>query len=372
MLLAVMKKTNNLVLMNELHQYAQSELQSVIFYAPVKPEYFDKWEYYICDYEMLKRTYGHVYVCHKLTDVLRHIIKANDVFCWWWHLSFPVIALSRIFGKKSFCTGAIHMFDCSGAKDYYGKSFVYRLLIKAALRFSSVNLFISHDQQLSVTSHLATQCPTTIHSSLLPDKAKLIMEDVIGQYMNARPAPLRFLFLCWLTSEQLRRKGFFILLDSFARFVQQVDPTARLIIAGKSGDGLALIRSAVDRLGIASNVELCLDLTDSEKSSLYCEADLFISPSYMEGFGNASLEAMAYGLPVVVTRYGASHEVVGETGFIINSIDPDSIYSVLQRYFNFDQAARLRLREAAFKRAHNLFGFKTRLDKFKSLAMGTQ
>lgn len=346
--------------------------RSVIYFAPVKPEFFTKWEYYRCDLEMLERTYDNVCICHTFLDVFRCIFRKNDVFCWWWHLSFPVIALSRMLGRKVFCTGAIHMFDCSGAKDFYSKSFIYRLLIKWSLHLSNVNLFISNDQEISVVSHLHTNNPVTIYSSLLPDKANLIMEHVIDQHKNTRPSELKFLFLCWLTTEQLRRKGFFVLLDAFSQFVHQSDPTAKLIVAGKTGDGLGLICSAVDRLGVGSNVEFRLDLPDAEKSSLYCEADLFISPSSMEGFGNASLESMSYGLPAVVTRYGASHEVVGETGFIINNIDVDSIYSVLQRYANFDPEKRLGLREAAFRRAHDFFGFDTRLTKFKTLVSSAE
>ncbi len=344
--------------------------RSVIYFVPVKPEFFTKWEYYRCDLEMLKLAYNDVHVCHKFFEVFKFLFAKHDVFCWWWHLSVPVIVLSRMLGWRVFCTGAIHMFDCSGAKDFYSKSLIYRLLIRTALHLNNINLFISHDQQLSVTSHLSTNCPITIHSSLLPDKASMLMDQVIEQYKKERSSGLKFLFLCWLTYEQLRRKGFFILLEAFSRFVHQTDSTAKLIIAGRSGDGLAIIRSTVAQLDIDANVELRLDLTDSEKSSLYCESDLFISPSYMEGFGNASLESMSHGLPAVVTRYGASHEVVGETGYIINNIDVDSINSVLQRYFNLGQTARLSMRMAAFRRAHDLFGFNTRLTKFEALVSG--
>ena len=52
----------------------------------------------------------------------------------------------------------------------------------------------------------------------------------------------------------------------------------------------------------------------------------------MEGFGNSSLEAMSFGCPALVSRFGASPEVVGKTGYIINEINAESIAEVIVDY----------------------------------------
>ena len=47
------------------------------------------------------------------------------------------------------------------------------------------------------------------------------------------------------------------------------------------------------------------------------KADVFLFPSYTEGFSNALAEAMASGLPVVATDVGANRDMIGEGGGII-------------------------------------------------------
>ncbi|MDD2676891.1 MAG: glycosyltransferase [Methylacidiphilaceae bacterium] len=55
-------------------------------------------------------------------------------------------------------------------------------------------------------------------------------------------------------------------------------------------------------------------LTGKELSEAYASADLFIFPSTTDTFGNAVLEAMASGLPVVVSDAGGPPELLGQFG----------------------------------------------------------
>lgn len=56
-------------------------------------------------------------------------------------------------------------------------------------------------------------------------------------------------------------------------------------------------------------------------SEVYPSSDIFVMPSYQENFGFAHLEAMSFGLPVIVTNIFAFPEVVheGKNGFLINA-----------------------------------------------------
>ena len=58
-------------------------------------------------------------------------------------------------------------------------------------------------------------------------------------------------------------------------------------------------------------------LSDAELNVLYNAADVLVSPTMAEGFGLTQAEALACGVPCVVTDYAASPEVVGPGGILV-------------------------------------------------------
>ena len=138
----------------------------VIYYVPVEKRFFSKWEYYQVDYDVLSLLFSEVIVCSTFMQFLKSFWRADLIFCWWWHTSAPVVLLAKIFHIKVHVTGAIHMFDLSGAVDYYSKSSLFRLAAKISLALADKNLFISYDQLDQINSHLVVNNPVVIRSSL--------------------------------------------------------------------------------------------------------------------------------------------------------------------------------------------------------------
>lgn len=91
------------------------------------------------------------------------------------------------------------------------------------------------------------------------------------------------------------------LLASFALVVRDL-PTARLIIAG---DGDASYVSELRALARAMQIESATEFVGfadaNEKSQLLASASVFVLPSHHENFGFAVIEAVAAGVPVVIT-----------------------------------------------------------------------
>ncbi len=340
-------------------------MKKVIYYTPVSKKYFQKWEYYQVDLAMLKDTFSEVIVCNSIKDVLKNIMSVDLVYCWWWHRSAHVVLFAKLFNVKTHVTGAIHMYDISGSSDYYGKSFFYRLFSKISLRFSHRNLFISKDQLRQITSHIKTKNPTLLMSSLKKDTKFFDNIQKSKQYMNLEK--YKFITICWHTTEQYKRKGVFETLDALALLKKKSIINFEWIILGGSGDGILLLESRIKSLNLTENVSLVLDATEQEKNNLLLTSDLYIQPSWHEGFGNAVLESMSFGLPALVSRYTAQPEVVGSIGFVVHELSDQNIYECLADFINLDLTAREKIMNNIAKRIIDQFSYEIRLKNYKNI-----
>ena len=108
-------------------------------------------------------------------------------------------------------------------------------------------------------------------------------------------------------------------------------------------------------------------ITNQELKHLYTGAELYISPSLSEGFGNSFIEAMAAGLPVIATPVGGildflfdpeKNPEVEPTGLFCRVSDPRDLAEKIRRLVSDD---RLRTKIAAHgrKRAYELYDWNT-------------
>jgi glycosyltransferase involved in cell wall biosynthesis len=106
------------------------------------------------------------------------------------------------------------------------------------------------------------------------------------------------------------KKGLDLLFAAFSR-VRESHPDATLVIAGDGDPAfVARLKQDSDRLGLAASMIWTGFLQGEEKLAVLADADVFVLPSYSENFGVAVVEAMAAGLPVIVSdQVGIHHEI---------------------------------------------------------------
>jgi len=129
-----------------------------------------------------------------------------------------------------------------------------------------------------------------------------------------------------------RIKGLDLLLHAFARVRARV-PGATLVIAGSGDEGyVASLRAMALSLGMEADVVWTGFLDDEAKQSALADADVFVLPSYSESFGNAVAEAMAAGLPVVVSeRVGLHAEILAAGAGLVVRCEVEDLASSLTK-----------------------------------------
>lgn len=117
-------------------------------------------------------------------------------------------------------------------------------------------------------------------------------------------------------------KGLDLLAKTFGKIARERDDV-RLLIAGPNKEGYqAHIEKMLQTEGVLDKVIFTGMINGYEKMAVLNGADIFILPSYSEGFSIAVLEAMICGLPVIITSQCCFPEVeISKAGFII---EPDT------------------------------------------------
>lgn len=120
--------------------------------------------------------------------------------------------------------------------------------------------------------------------------------------------------------------------DDLIRSMPSLPPEYRLMILG-DGEDAAKLRALTSELSLTSRVKFMGSQGHDALPRLLRASDVFVRASLSEGLGNAFLEAMAVGLPIVGTPVGGIPDflVDGQTGVFCQPRDPSSIAKAVLR-----------------------------------------
>ncbi len=172
--------------------------------------------------------------------------------------------------------------------------------------YASEREALRHVQQVIVTS------PNTARALLdydvTPERCTVVSP-------GADPAPLatgsgngELALLC--AASLTPRKGHAVLFQALAQLKQH---RWRLRCAGSPAFAPATaahLQTLIHELGLTGRVELLGELDNAALAACYQQADLFVLPSFYEGYGMVLAEALACGLPIISTTAGAIPDTV--------------------------------------------------------------
>jgi len=258
----------------------------------------------------------------ELEDACRRRIGSYDLMYVIGNWTYPLLAAcrsARAWGAP-FVIAPRTSFMIGTWKHGLVKKLVYHLLLERRLINSASALHYTSQLEATQSRWLRLTAP----AFLVPNPVEL------GEFCSM---PTRGAFRCAFgipadaevalyLGRLDRRKGIDLTLASFARCLR-ARPSAYLVLAGPDEDGYSrILAEAATAAGVASHVVLTGYLDPRTRLGALSDADVFILTSYSENFGMAVVEALAAGLPVIVSdQVGIADEIDADGAGLVVPLD---------------------------------------------------
>jgi glycosyltransferase involved in cell wall biosynthesis len=195
--------------------------------------------------------------------------------------------------------------------------------------YRQANHLLAADTVLTTSRHLAGEL---LGYGVTADRTAVV-PPAVSFAPSSRPpyaGPPRFLYV----GRFVRPKGVADLLEAFRLFAPS-HPGTTLDLAGSTifsdAGYLAGLRAAADSPELRGRVTFDLDLPADRLAERFARADVFVLPSYHEGFGVPIVEALTAGCYVVCSDAGASPETAGGLGLTFRAGDVLDLCGCLER-----------------------------------------
>lgn len=221
-------------------------------------------------------------------------------------------------------------------KRLYGSLFEWPNLRRAAA------MIYTHSDEQCLAGQSVRRLPPGFVVPLGADKPPAVPRDQLAHaFFESRPA-LKGRRLVVFLSRLHSKKGLDLLLPAMA-ILAQSHPDAHLLLVGPADPDYApTVRQLIVQHALETRVTLTGALHGQAKWQALAAADVFALPSYQENFALVVVEALAMGLPVVLSRrVNIWRDVVDSGAALPCDLDPPSVAASIAKFFdNPDLRAR--------------------------------
>lgn len=126
------------------------------------------------------------------------------------------------------------------------------------------------------------------------------------------------------------RKNIDGIIKAFDLLKENLKSDIKLVIAGSPGWLYKDVFRAAKESKFEKDIIFMGFIEKKDKPSLYNLASLFVYPSYFEGFGFPPLEAMACGVPTIVSNCTSLPEVAGQGALLVNPYNINELFVVMK------------------------------------------
>ena len=212
-------------------------------------------------------------------------------------------------------------------------------------------------------------------AGIRPDRIRVIYNGVDVHAFSPQPAARARIraeqgigpdeFVLGAVGRMVRIKDYQTLLQA-AGVLSQQGLNFKLMLVGDGPELPGLISLAESLPGVRERLITLGQRNDV--SDLLSAMDVFVQTSLREGMSNTILEAMAAGLPPVVTRVGGNTEIIeeGKSGWLFSAGDVECLSRILHRLAERPES-RTSTGQAARRRVHEMFSNERMLSNYRAL-----
>ena len=142
----------------------------------------------------------------------------------------------------------------------------------------------------------------------------------------------------------------------------------KLVIAGGQGWLFERTQQLINNSKYREDIMLIGEVESEDRKYLYVGADLFVYPSFYEGFGFPPLEALAVGTTVVCSHISSLPEVVGNSALLVDPYNREEIAWAMERGLK-DKKLKTMLKQSGFEQARR-FEWQKSAKKFLEVIEG--
>ena len=227
----------------------------------------------------------------------------------------------------------------------------HRCIFKRSLFSADRIIAISHstkDDIIKYFPHLKEEKITAVYDACSPEVFLPHKKEEINSYIKKRFSSLDKYILAVSSLEW--RKNTLGLLRSYYLCWMNFNIKHKLLIAGcEKRAKTTAIERLVKELSLEDSVHFLGYVDLEELIYLYNGADVFVFPSFYEGFGLPPLEAMSCGTPVIASDIRVLREVLGDAALLVDPYNHEEMARGIDRVLT-DQVLAENLRKKGLDR----------------------
>lgn len=227
----------------------------------------------------------------------------------------------------------------------------YRRLLSYSIRLADVIIVVSESLKQDLIKFFPVQTDKikVIHNGVDESFQPQSDNEILSRIQKKYQLPSRFILTLGVMEP---KKNIIGLIQSYADLRSSFSDLPKLVIGGsrKYGWKNSNVFKLVQSLSLENEIFLTDSISHEDLPAVYSLAELFILPSFYEGFGLPVVEAMACGTPVITSNTSSLPEVAGDAAILVNPYNVADITNAMKEVL-LNETKRKQMIERGFQNA---------------------